>query len=418
MKPFPILIGLSIWLASLGGAYYLGQKPDQSTGSTATGSPGKSEISGATRSGETPLETPLDAAESPIASKIPDLETVLNSTDGLSEAETRELLAEAFALPENDYRRGRILRELLGKLAESNPEEALRLASNIGSLRDSQRARNAVLEVWGRQDPQAALIWAGQTLTDEPYRTRREQILAIYNGFGAANPEAAFESALAMSVEGRSDQRIQNRALEELIEGQIENGGLTAAKLQVEQLENGPIKERLLREMIDEWASFDPKGAAAYVETLGDTASSRIQTALLGEWAENDPTAAAAWLSEQAFDEATVGQASTAIIREWTRYDMAASAEWLNSLPSSPELDRAVMNYTYRAAQEDPASAMTWAESINNDWVRTRMMERVAGRWKEDAPENFQNYLDSTEFTEEQRKRLRNASASGGRSGR
>ncbi|HKK18004.1 MAG TPA: hypothetical protein VJ952_04910, partial [Opitutales bacterium] len=105
-------------------------------------------------------------------------------------------------------------------------------------------------------------------------------------------------------------------------------------------------------------------------------------------------------------DEQTLGRASTAIIRQWTRYDMAASAEWLNSQPSSPELDRAVMSYTYRAAQEDPESAMTWAESISNDRMRGRMMQHVAGNWKNDDPEGFQSYLDSANLGEEQKKQL------------
>jgi len=167
--------------------------------------------------------------------------------------------------------------------------------------------------------------------------------------------------------------------------------------------------------LVDEWASFDPEGAAAYVESLGEDVPSSIKTRLLGEWAENDPEAAAAWLSAREFDEETLSRASTAIIREWTRYDMAASAEWLNSQPSSPALDRAVMSYTYRAAQEDPANAMTWAESIGNDWMRTRMMQHVAGSWKNEDPESFQSYIDKSEFDEAQKKQLQEAKPFRGR---
>ncbi|MGB1127643.1 MAG: hypothetical protein ACPG3X_04655 [Opitutales bacterium] len=204
-------------------------------------------------------------------------------------------------------------------------------------------------------------------------------------------------------------RRLQTHALEAIIEQQIQDGGLLAAKLQVELLEEGPRKHALLTVLIDQWAAYDPEAAAAYVASLGENASSQVKAALLGEWAENDPEAAAAWLSAREVEEETLSRASTAIIRQWTRYDMAASAQWLNAQPDSPALDRAVMSYTYRAAQEDPAKAMTWAESIDNKWMRERMMQHVAGSWKADDPEAFKSYLDVSNLNDEEKKRLSEA---------
>jgi len=240
-------------------------------------------------------------------------------------------------------------------------------------------------------------------------------LLAIYRGYAAANPQAAFTAALAMPAGNSAQQRTQTAALQTIIKQQIASGGLLDAKLQVEQLEDGGMKNTLLSELVDEWAEYDPQGAAAYVESLGADAPASITTRLVGEWAENDPAAAAAWLSARELDEDTLSRASTAIIREWTRYDMAASAEWLNSQPSSPALDRAVMSYTYRAAQEDPANAMTWAESIGNDWMRTRMMQHVAASWKNDDPDSFQSYIQNSEFDQAQKKQLQEAQPFRGR---
>ncbi len=417
MKTYPIFLGLLVWFASIVGAFYLGQTADLKKRSIEAQL--EAQEKALARSDNLPLDgalrPPLSASDPLIDTVDPD--DALQQAASLNQAALLDLLADAFALPADDFRRARMIRELLGKLAESNPEEALLLAANIGSLRETEQARRAILEVWGRQDPQAALNWAAQALVNETLDSRRAQIVAIYSGYGLSNPEAAFSSALALPTNNRAEQRIQNSALEAVIEAQIQNGGLELAKQQVEQLEAGPIKDRLLREMVDEWAGFDPAAAAAYVQAMGDAASARIKESLVGEWAESDPAAAAAWLSQQSFDENTIGRASAAIIREWTRYDMAASAEWLNSLPSSPELDRAVMSYTFRAAQEDPANAMSWAESINNDGMRTRMMERVAGTWKTDDPEGFQAYLKSADFSEEQRELLQNAREGGGMGG-
>lgn len=420
MKLPKILLGLFVWLASMGGAYYVGLNRLNPPEPAETGSSVAEMLRAATseRPGSDVAANPgspnhLTRAIMEISQQ--DLDEALRQADDLSESDKRTLLAEAFALPPNDYRRSGMIRELLSQLAETSPLDALAMAQNIGSRRETERARIAILQVWAENDPAAALAWAEVGLANEPLRSQSSQLLAIYRGYAASNPQAAFTSALAMPTGNRLEQRTQTAALEAIIAQQIESGGLLDVKLQVELLEDGAIKNTLLSELVDKWASFDPAGAAAYVESLGADVPASITTRLLGEWAENDPEAAAAWLSAREFDEETLSRASTAIIREWTRYDMAASAEWLNAQPSSPALDRAVMSYTYRAAQEDPANAMTWAESIGNDWMRTRMMQHVAGSWKNEDPDSFQSYLKNSEFDDAQKKQLQEAQPFRGR---
>jgi hypothetical protein len=420
MKLPKLFLGLFVWLASMGTAYYVGLN-SFSPLEPESKSPGKTEVAERRApltealTGIKPTGRQSDVTRAIMEISQQDLDEALRQADNLGESDKRALLAEAFALPANDYRRAGMIRALLRQLAESSPRDALAMAENIGSRRETERARIAILQVWAESDPPAALAWAEIELANEPLRSQTSQLLAIYRGYAASNPQAAFAAALAMPATSNGQQRTQTAALEAIISQQIENGGLLDAKLQVEQLEDGATKNTLLSELVDEWASFDPEGAAAYVESLGEDVPSSIKTRLLGEWAENDPEAAAAWLSAREFDEETLSRASTAIIREWTRYDMAASAEWLNSQPSSPALDRAVMSYTYRAAQEDPANAMTWAESIGNDWMRTRMMQHVAGSWKNEDPESFQSYIDKSEFDEAQKKQLQEAKPFRGR---
>lgn len=408
MKSQKILLGLFVWLASVGVAYFVGLKFNASEAvdiETSRKSPVQP-----THAEQTPKNIEPEASRVSIGSLMEasqkNLDETLRQAEDLSETDKRALLAEAFALPASDYRRARMIRSLLSQLAETAPRDALAMAGEIGSLRETERARVAILEVWAGKDPAAALAWAEVELADEPLRTQSRQLIAIYRGYADNNPKAAFAAALAMPTENRGQERIQNYALEEIIEQQIENGGLIDAKLQIELMEESSAKDSLISELVDEWASFDPEGAAAYVDSLGDEVHGSVKARLLGEWAENDPAAAAEWLSAREVDGRTMGHASTAIIRQWTRYDMAASAEWLNSQPSSPELDRAVISYTYRAAQEDPANAMSWAESINSGRMRDRMMRHVASNWKNEDPEGFQSYIESAELSEEQKKEL------------
>jgi hypothetical protein len=322
---------------------------------------------------------------------------------------TRRLLEAAFALPLSDPRRSEVIHDLLKQLATSDPLAALELAAGIASLRDAERARTDILEVWASNEPMAALAWANEALADVPTNLRNSQMRAILRGFAETNPTGAFQYASALDDSTATAMRLKNHLLGEVIETQIRGGGLQDAQTTIALMEEGPTKNSLQRELVNEWAAFDPESAAAYVKSLGDDAPTSLKTTLIAEWAENDPAAAAAWLSALPKDDPAFAQATATITREWTRYDLTASSEWLNSLPASPELDRAIATYTFRATQEDPATAMSWAESINNDTMRNKMMQQVAGNWKNEDPETFTAYLDNGDFSQAQRKLLESA---------
>ena len=349
------------------------------------------------------------AMQSYFSGDITVLEDAVREIPSLTTEASSQLLEAAFALPKSDPNRRRLIRELLSQLAETEPSVALELSSQIGSLQDSERARMSVLRVWGKNDPVAALAWSNNALAGEPARTRHSQVSAIYRGYAQSNPEAAFQQA--MNTE--QDERLRNRLLGDVIETQVENGGLMAAKLKVDLISDPQTQTNVRRRLINEWASFDPESASDYVLALGDSAEANLKSTLVAEWAESDPAAAAAWLSKLPEDDPSIARSSAEIIQEWTRYDLTASAQWLNSLPPSPELDRAVISYTFRAAEEDPGTAMTWAQSVDNDDRRGWIMERVASRWKEEDAAGFTNYLDNSDLNEEQRERLKNAQSRG-----
>lgn len=341
-----------------------------------------------------------------------------HASDPLSEErraeQVRDELRVALAGPQNTPRAQDEIENLLKELARTNPVEALELVGQIKSMRAREDARSEILETWAAYDPVAALAWAEVSLAGATNTVRNSQLLAIYRGYAILNPQAALQAAGQLSDATRADRRLKTRVMEEVIETQIENGDLVAARQSIELMDEGDLKTNLMREMVDEWASFDPEGAAAYVDSLGPEAESRLKIALVDEWAVIDPAAAAAWLGKLDEGDPTLSRAATELIREWARYDLTASAEWLNSLPATPELDRAVASYTFRAVQEDPASAMGWAESVTNERMQSYLKQRVAGAWREDDPDGFQAYLDQSELSEEEKDRLKNSNAWGG----
>ncbi|HAV11989.1 MAG TPA: hypothetical protein DCX06_00625 [Opitutae bacterium] len=346
------------------------------------------------------------------------LSEAINQVDRLSADEARNFLVEAFALPSADPRRSRLINNLLEQLAKSHPQEAYDLTRSIGSLRDAERAKVAILEVWANRDPVAALAWSKTALADEPRHLYSSQMRALFRGYAEMNPQAALTAAQALPVGSKEEIRMRTQLMGEVIETQVREGQIQQATLAIEWIDDPDVRQSMNLELVDEWARFDPTGAATYVESLSEEATTRIKISLVDEWAESDPAAAAAWLSGLDAEDPAVARAASDLIREWTRYDLTASAEWLNSLPASPELDRAVANYTFRAAQEDPANAMSWAESVSNDRMRNRLMESVAGSWKSEDPAAFEQYLESAELTAEQKEQLLNAENRGYGGGR
>jgi len=157
MKRPALLLCFLVWFASLLTAYYIGSLRQADT--AAAKAPRSERTAVAAPQPET--AAPADSLESPAGSAlhaffdgeaIP-LEDALREIPTLSGEATRELLGEAFALPKSDPNRSRVIRELLAQLAGTEPAAALELASQIESLRDSERARVAVLQVWGKTTP-------------------------------------------------------------------------------------------------------------------------------------------------------------------------------------------------------------------------------------------------------------------------
>ena len=406
MKRSSLVLYLAVWFASIALAFFIGRalsSTGTSTEQTASEALSAAQLQEAVRSATARVDT------AGAATGEAEAEDTFEQLRTQSSAMTRQLLNAALAVPISDPGRSETINQLLEQLAASDPLAALEFADGIASLRDAEHARNNILEVWASNEPMAALAWADSALADVPYNLRNSQMEAIIRGFAETNPKGAFNYANALSEATTSELRLKNRLLSEVIETQIGGGGLAEAQTTIALMPDGPSKENLQRELVNEWAAFDPVSAAAYVQGLGSDASTGMKTALIGEWAESDPAAAAAWLSNLSTEDPAYSHATTQITREWTRYDLTASSEWLNSLPASPELDRAVATYTYRAAQEDPPTAMSWAESINNANMRNRMMQQVAANWKNDDPEGFTSYLDNSDLNEKEREKLETA---------
>lgn len=402
-SPKRFILFATLWTLSLVIAYYAGSRL-----TTSLSSESSEAQSAAPQATAAQALAQNDDTSAPAENAADENLTTAPSTETLV-AEIQAALTTTAATPQAEEH----LKSLLVQLAATQPQQALELAEQIKSLRAKETARVAILETWARTDPVAALAWAQTALVNETASVRNVQMRAIYRGYAMENPAAALQLASQLDASTTALRRQKTQFMGEIIETQIQNGDLAGARLAIEQMEDGEIKSSLTREMVNEWASYDPEGAAAYVDSLGPDVDPRIKNSLVDSWAESDPAAAAAWLSTLPAEDPAISRAAASLVRDWARYDLNASAEWLNSLPASPDLDRAVASYTFRAAQEDPATAMTWAESVTDQRIQGYLTQRVAAEWKDNDPEGFQQYLDQSDLSDKDKERLLNSNSWG-----
>ncbi len=410
------------WAVTVGAAYWLGSafSSEESAGSASATLPGitpkKSGSAPATNryesltsSGAEDVANPLSSFESLNAKSTP--EAIAEAEEAMKQLHPweAEQALEALRQAPPSQQRDRMMVELLELWAQQNPTDALAYVDNLQSLRLRDRATEDILETWGKTDASAAMSWLNENSSDLPQRILNDRILAVIEGYAEADPEGAFNYTTSLPTDTSMQRRLRQRALRESVQQLVEHNQVNTAMSLISNLTDSNEQQDVFGELIGEWAEYDPVAASKYLDQLGPEVASDARRELIRSWADYDPVAAAEWLSKLPPDTEETGQLVSDLVGRWTQYDLDASAEWLNQIPPTPEIDRAVAIYTFRSAQEDPATAMSWAESVTRDDMRQRLMERVASEWKQQDPDAFQTYLSEAELTEEQKTQLTNA---------
>lgn len=425
MKTKLLLTFLPVWVCSLGLAYWVGSSRsgdhDAARDSTPT-APGAFRPSSVVVSDYSQSSRDKDLEGSPLdtirhlAARPEELGRWIAVDDALANirpSEAREALDWVMQLPPGQKRDGMVL-DLVERWATLDPDAAMAYLGNIESLRLRDRATGMILETWGRSDPAAAMAWLNQHAAGTPTRTLNQRVLSVIEGYAQSDPGGAFHYSTSLPEDTAAQRELKSRALRDVMRQMVGQEKISEAVTLLNALPDGNTRTNAFGDLIQEWAQYDPYGAAQHINILGEDAASEAKRALVRSWAQYDPEAAASWLSSLSPNDPEIGNLVTSLVGNWTRYDLEASAAWLNQMPPSPEIDRAVAIYTFRSAQEDPAGAMSWAESITRDETRNRLMTRVAAEWRQQDPQAFQAYLDSTDLPEDQKTRLQNAQSGGG----
>ena len=94
----------------------------------------------------------------------------------------------------------------------------------------------------------------------------------------------------------------------------------------------------------------------------------------------------------------------------WTNEDPSAAADWLLQQPQGEFRDNGVGALAKATFDSDPASAVTWAATIDNDRQREGAIERGVREWAKREPAQARNWVqeNSNVLSPKQSERLLN----------
>ncbi len=269
---------------------------------------------------------------------------------------------------------------ILAALTSTNPERAAEWLNDPGNGIEGQpwigqwMARTVAAQ-WARQDPDAALAWA----TRLPDRQRTGALSGIVQNLLETDPRRALAVAMELDPADRPGLLGQ-------IAGAWASQSPAEAFAWIDTL--GPEQRQSpLREALRSWASSSPSEAAAYLDQLPDPERPAYVSSIARTWAEQAPGEAASWLGNQPESAGKV-EAMGHVMWSWTTTDPESAATWLGQQPAGDSYDSGVTGLAKAAthAYDDPATAVNWAATIENESLRGRMTQHTLGVWMRQDP--------------------------------
>jgi hypothetical protein len=136
--------------------------------------------------------------------------------------------------------------------------------------------------------------------------------------------------------------------------------------------------------MYSQWAGLQPEQAAAAAMAITDPdVQNGALHGVIGGWAQADPAALTQFLS-QTPPGSDRGQMMGQSLWNWVRLDPVAAADWINNSDMGADLDQGILAVASKDLSEDdfkPSVAVNWAESINDDTLRSEALRNVLRNW-------------------------------------
>lgn len=236
---------------------------------------------------------------------------------------------------------------------------------------------------WARQDPAAALEWAG-TLTTE----KSQAMSAVVGEVAKTDPAKAASMLATMSGVDLGDAYRS-------VAAQYGASDFNQAQAWIRTL---PTDEQAdaLASAIGGLSNKNPEEAARQLALMQDgDAKSRVFGEVIGDWARVNPKAAADLLSKQD-DERVQRDGMRQLMPSWVAQNPSAALDYANSYQPGPVRDSALQSYIWSNQAGAPADLVKVAESISDEGDRNRTIGMAAARWMREDEASAKAYIQQS----------------------
>ena len=398
-----ILVGAA-WLASLAAAYFIGGSGQSSPSSTPAIPPATASATPAVEKSAVATRPAEDARDEKAVTKR-DIPTIIGQARlqmgggmggmmnirgmlraiapiaELDDSQIQEALAEVEKSVREPQQRMMFYSLLLGQWAETDGPAAMAYAKEKlgkGSMFD-MGVTGSVLSTWARRDPEAVWKWMETEQQDGGTdRTRMMAVSSVFAGIASNNLETALtrlgtldDQSRAMALNGIAQSASDESSRRRLIE--------RTASLPPEQ------RNQLRQGLVSQWAMSNPDEVVTWIRSLPADEQKPVRESAAQMMLMSKPAAAADFMLEGA-NEKDRPQLYDRVVMQWAGQDPRAAGEWLTKQPQGPELDGARRTFATIVAQRDPAAAMDWARSVQDENQRTESVGQVYQMWRGKDP--------------------------------
>ncbi len=290
---------------------------------------------------------------------------------------------------------------LMRSWASFDPEGAITYSRNNLGGQIGKIAANEAMRAWAGRDPASALSWiqASNRVEDQ-----NELMSGLILGWGSYSLGEA--TTFAQNI---ADSRLRERSI-----GQIANQALAhgpdAMKSWVDSLENSRDKEIAMSMIAKQWGAMSPTDAAEWlkVHASEDYASGAVSN-LVDRWSRNNPAKVAEWIQTMP-DGKSKQEGTVALLNRWIETDPVSAGDFLNNQPPGPGLDKAIDRYAQDSAEDDPAIAITWADSIFDSEMRRSSVIDVARKWNQVDPQAAEKWMQDQQLPNDMLEAIRTPS--------
>jgi hypothetical protein len=240
-------------------------------------------------------------------------------------------------------------------------------------------ARNSLIaslgNAYARQDVDAAHRWL-ETLDAAEQTIAGPAILA---GWTAKDPRKAAEFVLAKGVAKEND-------LQSIVGAWAASSPEDALKWVSANFQNNKATgKKLTQEVVQQWGTFNPKGAADFVSRLESGSDKAHMLKLVtSNWLGRDPVDAGNFLTSLDWQDSV--EAVELLVTGWTTLDSKAASEWVVGLDQGPFFDMASASLAKTVMDVDPHNAAKWASAISETNVRRDTLSVVFSKIGEVDP--------------------------------